>query len=252
MQQSGPGEQPAAAQMSLAARLMNVFLAPGEVFAEIKDRPVVPANWVTPMILAMIAGIIYTMVVFSQPAVIQGMKETQEKALQERVTAGKMTQQQADAAAEMSGKFMTPTVLKLFGIGGSIIVTALWLFFCALIVWLVGRFGMHGGVGYMRAVEIMGLSLMISVLGAIIGMLLAVIYGSPAMTPSAILLVGHLDPHSKVHAYLGSLNVMTLWSLAVVSLGLGQVTGKGFARAAAWLYGIWAVLTVVDVSLLVR
>jgi hypothetical protein len=239
-QQSEAAGQPGAAQTSLAGRLTNVFVAPGEVFAEIKDRPVEPANWVVPMVIAVIVGIVYVMVVFSQPAVLQQMKDTQEKAMQERVASGKMTQQQADAAMETSQKFMTPTIMKSVGILGVIFVSAIWLFFMALVLWLAGRFGMHGQVTYMKMVEVAGLATMISALGGIVAMALAVIYGNTLMTPSLILAVGHFDPHNPMHQVLASLNVITLWYMAVLSVGLGQTTGKGFFRAAAWIYGLWA------------
>jgi Yip1 domain len=242
-QQSGAAGQPVA-ETSLAARLMNVYVAPGEVFAEIKDRPVEAANWVAPMVLAVITGIIYVMVVFSQPAVMQGMKDAQDKAMQERVTAGKMTQQQADAATEAAGRFMTPTILKSLGILGVIFFSAGWLFFLALILWFVGWFGMRGQMSYLKMVEVVGLSTMISVLGGIVAMTLAVIYGSTLMTPSAILVAGHFDSHNLEHQVLASLNVMTLWYMAVLSVGLGQVTGKGFGRAALWIYGLWALVKV--------
>jgi hypothetical protein len=244
IQQSEPGEQPIASRTSLAARLTNIFVAPGEVFAEVKDSPPTPANWVAPIIIAMVAGIIYSMVVFSQPAIIQGMKEAREKGVQEQVTAGKMTQAQADKATEMAEKFMTPMVMKVVGIIFSVIGTGVGLFLSALFVWLIGRFGLKGQFGYMRAVEVVGLSMMISVLGIIISMLLAVIYGDPAMKPSPMLLLSHFDNHNRVHVLLAALDVTTLWYLAVLSVGLAQVTGKGFARAAVWIYGLWAFITV--------
>jgi Yip1 domain len=251
IQQSEPTEQPAGSRMSLGARLTNVFVAPGEVFAEVKSSPPTPANWVAPMVLAMIAGIVYVMVVFSQPAVIQGMKDAREKQLQEQVASGKMTQKQADTATESMEKFMTPSIVKAFGIAGSILATGAGLFFSALVVWLIGRFGLRGQFDYMRAVEVVGLSMMISVLGAIIAMLLAVIYGNPAMTPSPVLLLSHFDNHNRVHVLLSSLNVTTLWYLAVLSVGLAKVSGRGFALAAAWLYGLWAFFTLGSIWLFV-
>ncbi len=243
-QQSGAAGTPGTVETSLPTRLMNVFLAPGELFAEIKDRVVVPANWIAPMVIAVIVGIVYVMVVFSQPAVLQQMKDTQEKAMQERVASGKMTQQQADKAMETSQKFMTPTIMRSMGILGVIFVSAIWLFFMALVLWLAGRFGMRGQVTYIKMVEVVGLSTMISALGGIVGAALAVIYGSTLMTPSAILVVGHFDPHNPVHQVLASLNVITLWYMAVLSVGLGQTTGRGFCRAAAWIYGLWALCKV--------
>jgi hypothetical protein len=250
-QQPGTGEQPVAARMSLAGRLTNVFVAPGEVFAEVKDGPPTPANWVAPLIITMVAGIIYVMVVFSQPAVLQGMKDAREKQFQKQVTAGKMTQSQADKATETVEKMMTPTVMKVIGIIFSILGTGFWLFLSALFVWLIGRFGLKGQLGYMTAVELVGLTLMISALGTIIAMLLAAIYGNPAMKLSPVLLINNFDDHNRVHVLLSSLEVTTLWSLGVLSLGLGQVSGRGFARAAAWIYGLWAFITVGMIWLLV-
>jgi hypothetical protein len=242
-QQAGLDGQPAVPRTSLVARLTNIFVAPGEVFAEVKDSAPVPANWIAPMVIAMVAGIIYSMVVFSQPAVIQGMKDAREKQLQEQVSTGKITQKQADAATDVAERFMTPTMLKTFGILGSIFATAAGLFFWALAAWLIGRFALRGPLDYMRAVEAVGLSMMISVLGAIISMLLAVIYGDPGAKPSPALLLSHFDSHNRGHVLLASLDVTTLWFLAVLSLGLARLTGTGFARAAAWLYGFWAFLT---------
>lgn len=251
-QQSGAAGSPGTEETSLAARLTNVFLAPGEVFAEIKGRAVVPANWIAPTVIAMIVGIIYVMVVFSQPAVIQGIKDAQEKAMQQQVAKGKMTQQQADAAMETAQKFTTPTIMKSLGIIGVIFASAIWLFFLALVLWLVGRFAMRGPVTYMKAVEVVGLSAMISVLGGIVGTALAVIYGSNFMTPSAILLVGHFDPHNLEHQVLASLNMMTFWYMAVLSVGLAQTSGKGFFHAAAWICSLWALYSVLAIWWAVR
>src|ERR1700722_20094016 len=58
---------------SLGNRLMNVFVSPSEVFDEVKVSPPNAANWWVPLTLIIIAGIVFAMVVFSQPGVIQGM-----------------------------------------------------------------------------------------------------------------------------------------------------------------------------------
>jgi hypothetical protein len=251
IQQPISGGQPVVPRMSLAARLTNIYVAPGEVFAEVKDSPPTPANWVVPMIIAMVAGIIYTLVVFSQPAVIQGLKEARDKGVQKQVEAGKMTQKQADTAAEMAEKYMTPMVMKVIGIVFSVLGTGVWLFLSAFFVWLIGRFALKGQMGYMTAVEVTGLPMMITALGVIIAMLLAVIYGNPAMKPSPMLLLSHFDDHNRVHVLLAALDVTTLWYLAVLSAGLAQVTGRSFARAAVWIYGLWAFITVSIIWLLV-
>jgi len=223
---------------SLLSRLTNVFVAPGEVFDEIKASPPQPINWVVPLILSMVVGVIYTLVVFSQPAISQKMREAQEEKFQELVEAKKMTQQDADrtiAIVQKATKIMAP----VFAIVGS----AAMLFLSALIFWAVGLRALHGNFSYMKAVEALGLASMISILGAIVAMLLAVIYGNMMMTLGPALLIKPFDAANKVHRILSALNVMSLWYVAVASIALARLSGSSFAKAALWLFGIWAVFT---------
>jgi len=232
-------ENPAPSGSSLTTRLTNVFVAPSEVFNEVKAGRPRPVNWIVPVSIAMITGIIYAMIVFSQPGVFQRMREAQDKKFQELVAEGKMKQAEVEQAHEVTDKFMTPTFFKVIGILGAIFANGAGLFFVALVLWLLGRFVFHGQFEYMQAVEVTGLSTMIAVVGGIISMLLAVIYGDMAMTPSLILLVGHFDPNNKVHLLLTALNAMNIWWLAVLAIGLARLSGAGLAKAAVWVFGLW-------------
>jgi hypothetical protein len=51
--------------MSLAARLMNIFVAPGDVLEEVKTNPSRPSNWIVPLVITMIMGLVYVLVVFA-------------------------------------------------------------------------------------------------------------------------------------------------------------------------------------------
>jgi hypothetical protein len=216
-----------------------MFVAPTEVFDEVKAGPPTPANWIMPTVISIIAGVIYTMVVFSQPGVIQNMRDAQEKKMQEMVARGKMTQAQADQSSQITEKFMTPTFFKAIGILGVVIFTPLWLFFIAAVMWLLGRYVLHGNFEYMKAVEATGLAAMISALGGIVSMLLAVIYANPAMTPSPVLFVSHFDPQNRVHVLLSALNVMMIWYIVVLAIGLARLSGAPFWKPAVWLFGLW-------------
>ena len=224
---------------SLMSRLTNIFVSPSEVFDEVKTSPPVPANWIVPLSISMVVGIIFTMVVFSQPAVIQHMKDAQEKAMQQKVTDGSMTQQQADQALEVTQKYMTPSFMKVFGILGSIVASAFGLFLLASVLWLIGRFVLGGRFSYMKAVEVTGLAMMIGALGSIVTMCTVVIYGDMSMTPGPILLVGHVDAGNKVHALLSALNVMSIWNLAVLSIGAARLSGTGILKPVICIFGFW-------------
>ena len=162
------------------ARLINVFAAPGDVFEEVKTGKPMVANWLVPLLLACLTGVIYSFVVFSQDNILHSMREAQEQQLQKQVDAGKMTRQQADQALEMRQRFGGPTIMKVFGSIGAVVVNVVMLFLGALVIWLLGRWCFKSHFSYMQSVEVTGLAGMINVLGGIVMMLLAVMMGSMA------------------------------------------------------------------------
>ena len=235
----------------MLARLTNVFVAPGEVFEEVKAGPPTPANWIAPLVIAVVAGIIYSMVVFSQPAIIQKLKEQTEKPYQAQVAAGKMTQKAADEITDKIESVMTPTLMKTIGILGALLGNPVGLFLTALVMWLLGRYLFKGRLDYMQAVEVTGLAMMISALGVLIQMLLAVIYGNTSVTPGPVLLVQHFDPANKIHVLLATLNLVAIWHLAVLSIGLARLSGTSVLKAALWFYGLWACLVGGPIGLMI-
>jgi hypothetical protein len=236
---SFPGEAPGIQAMSLGARLGNIFASPSEVFDNVKAAPPSTANWLVPTVIGIVLGIIFTFVVFSQPGVIQTMREPTEKKLDKMVADGKITRQIADQQMAMIDKFMTPTFFKVFWTLGALVAQPAMVFFIALVVWLVGKFALRGDFEYMRSVEAVGLCTMISVPGTIIYMLLVVIYGNMYMTPGPVLLLSHFDPANPLHVLLQSFNLIWLWYLAVLSTALARLSGASFAAAAGWGFGLW-------------
>jgi hypothetical protein len=240
-----PPAIPAAGQRpssSLIGRLFNVFAGPGDVFEELRTGKPVVANWLAPLLLACLTGVIYSFVVFSQDNILHSIREAQEQQLQKQVAAGKMTRQQADQALEMMQRFGGPTIMKIFGSIGAVVVNVVMLFLGALVIWLLGRWCFKSQFSYMQSLEATGLAGMINVLGGIVMMLLAVMMGSMAMTPGPVLLVHEFDPANKVHRLLGQLNLITIWYIGVLALGLSKLGRVSYGNAAVWLFGIWATL----------
>ena len=152
-----------------------------------------------------------------------------------------MTQEQADKASEAIEQYMTPGIMKLAGAAGAVFSNVAWLFLAALGLWLLGRFVFKGDFSYMQTVEVTGLATMIAILGAIISMLLVVVTGNRYMTPGPALLIQDFDSTNKTHLLLSGLNLMTLWYVAVLAIGLARLSGASFAKAGSSLFGAWAV-----------
>ena len=77
-------------------------------------------------------------------------------------------------------------------------------FFWGLIVWLVGAKVLKGNFPYMKAVEVVGLANMVSVLDVIVRTLLIVGLGNLYAAPSLVLLVKEFDPQNTVHSLLAA------------------------------------------------
>jgi hypothetical protein len=232
---------------SLIGRLLNVYAAPGDVFDEIRTSTPSTGNWLVPLLLTCLVGVIYSFAVFSQETILHSMREAQEKAMQQRVDAGKMTKQQADQALAVSERFMGPTLMKVFGSVGAVVANCVMLFLAALILWLLGRWAFKTRFPYVKAMEVAGLAGTINILGGIVAMLLAVVMGNIAMSPGPVLLVHEFDPANKVHVFLSQLNVFLLWYIALLSLGLAKLCQTAFGKTAIWLFGLWAALVAVIV-----
>ena len=100
---------PALPATSLWARLMNVFVTPGEVFDEVKHRAVSAANWVTPALILVFISWVGCYVIFSQDAfrhqVTDAAEQAAEKQFQKMEKEGKATKENIEKSREMVAKF---------------------------------------------------------------------------------------------------------------------------------------------------
>lgn len=233
--QSVPSKPPA---MSLMARLMNVFAGPGEVFEDIRASPPAVPNWLVPALLFAVMGIISSMVMFSQPAIVQKIHEEQAKKMDEMVKSGKMSRADADKAEAMAEKFTGPTMLKIFGSVASVIASFVRLLWWALILWLLGKV-LKRSFGYGKALEVIGLASMITVLGSLVTILLIVNLGRMIATPSLALTIPDFDVTRKSHLMLGTVNLFYFWQIGVLSVGLAKLAQVSFIRALPLVLTCW-------------
>jgi len=230
-------------QSSLWARLANIFATPGEVFGEIKNQAPSVANWLVPALILMVAGMLSSVIIFSQPNITQQIREQQQSAFEKQVSAGKMTQVQADQAMAVTEKFSGPGMMKLLGCVGAVASSFVAPFWSAFVLWLIARFYLKVPLGFMKVLEVAGLTLMIVALGTVVKTLLIIVTGNLYAAPGLILLVKHFDPRNPVHNILALADGIAFWLLAARSIGLAKLTGATFGKTAAAVFGIWLALS---------
>jgi len=244
METTAPIPEPQAAvpqtpATSLAGKLFNVIAAPGEVFSEITTVPARAVNWLVPVLIYAVIGMISVCIMFAQPAIQQTIHDQQVKALDQQVQKGKMTQAQEDQALQMMDKFMGPTMLAALGSVGMVIYAFVSIFWWALVLWLLGRWFLKAQFGYLKAVEVAGLASVILVLGIIVTTLLAMILGRLYAGPGLGLLVSDFDPTRRVHLLLGAANIIYFWHTAILGIGVARLSGRSTAQAVMVIFTYW-------------
>ena len=230
---------------SLGAKLFNVFATPGEVFAEVKNAPASAANWLVPAIISAVIGVIYVLVIFSQPAIQHQMRDAQDKAMEQRVKDGKMTAAQKEQAEAIMEKFSG--VIKITGAVGAIASSFVRILWWGFVLWGLGRWVLKSRLPYMKAVEVAGLGMMIPALGAVVTLLLVISQGSMYATPSLAFLVDDFDLNNKRHVLLAATNIFNFWLVGVMAVGLAKLSGAKLGRAALTLATFWLALELVFV-----
>jgi hypothetical protein len=233
---------------SLASRMTNVFATPGEVFDEVKASPPSTANWLVPAVALILVGWLGAWAVFSQPAIKQQLSKITERAIQKQIQKGNLSKAQSDAAMR-SGQKWAGIGTKISSAAAPPLLAFCSPFWWGLIFWLLGNKMMKGDFDFMKGVEVAGLGNVIAVLASVVTTLLFLTFGSLFAAPSLALLVKDYDPNNPVHASLTIFNLMHFWLLGVRAVGLSRLARVTFGKAAAWVFGLWAVWTGLKIGL---
>ena len=230
--------------MSLFSRLLNVFSGPGEAFEDIRNKPVVTANWLVPALLIMFTGWFASLLIFSQEPIKHQMKEMREKAIQKQMEKQHKSKEEIDKTLEIAEKYggigamVSAFFMPIFG--------AFWPpFVWGFIFWFIAKKPLGAQMPYMKGVEAVGMASMIDLLDSIVRTLMIVAMGSLFASPSLALFVKDWNPENKVHALLSYINIMTFWLLAVRGVALARLANVSFGRAAAWVFGVWLVTSAI-------
>ncbi|HWD19676.1 MAG TPA: YIP1 family protein [Verrucomicrobiae bacterium] len=238
-------DNPPAEPSSLLDRLTNVIVSPNEVFEEVKAAPVRTSNWLVPLVLVLLAGVLFGVIAFSQPGVLRSAAEQRERSMAKQVAAGKITQAQADQASTMMEKFFTPAVQKVLGIGFVNCASIFCLFVLSFGTWLGLRVCWKNPVTYMKIVEVSGLALVIDVPQKIVRTWLVSWKENMLVTVSPTLFLPNPDLTNKAHLFLSMIDLIDFWWLAILTLGISKVASVSFGKAAVLTCGIWFGLRIV-------
>jgi len=230
--------------MPFMDKVVNVFAAPGELYENVRSTPKTTSNWLVPAIVLICVSIVLSQVMLTNASLNDQIGQATRKAMEQAVQQGRITQEQADQQIERIGPGSV-----IFTIGttvGPLIFTFLRLFLIALVLWLLGKSAMKAQAPYMKVVEVVGLTLFISVLEAIVTTILAFAMDSITATPSLGAFVSNFDFGNKMHMALAKVNIFTFWIIAVTSIGLSKLFQRDLPKVLVLVVALWIIWAVVS------
>jgi hypothetical protein len=221
-----------AAPTSLRQKLLNVFISPSDVFDEVIASPPNLANWRVPTLFVCLATIISL--------------QTGNLPTESSVTIHILAEaRRLSIAQALTLAGVWPIASALLVCVGIFIGTC----WSAFVLWVIGRIFLKVQFSYLKALEIVGLTGIISVLGTITTILLIAASGDPSARPALSLLAAKLDHTQPFYQILETLNFFHVWSASVLAIGLSQLCNVTFKEAAFWVFGYWMVLRIVLIVL---
>lgn len=241
------GQEP----LSFMDKAAGVFYEPSRVFESLKTAGVKFIDWFVPVLLLALLTSVATYVRLSSPDLRFQVVQQQEAAIDKMVTEGKMTADQAQQAkTTMEDRFQSGSV-SVIGIGVFTTFVFVWIiFFIISGIWLlVGKYALKGTMTYTHVMGIVGLSEWIALVGVIIGTVMSVVL-SRLDGGLQLGMLTQMNTQNKTYQLLSKVDLFTLWSLVVVSIGLAKIAGKKVSQSAIWVFGIWLLWSILSIFVL--
>lgn len=197
--------------------------------------------------MSIVVGIIFTLVVFTQPAIQDQMADAQMKSMQQNVADGKMTQEQMDMAVERNPAKPGSPMFLIFGAIGVSLVSVVSLYAYSGVYLLAGKLMYKTAAPFSKVQEVVGMSFYVSIVGALLSMVIIVAMGSLYASLSPALLVENFDPLNKQHKLMAAVNLLEFWYLFVVGVGLSKIWNLSVGKSVGLVGGVWLVWTLIKV-----
>lgn len=239
-------------ELSHTDKLVGIFVEPSKTYEKISLFPPKTMDWLLPFLLLLITVIISNFVLMSNPAIKAEAKQKQlegvEKSYAEMIKQGKMTKEEAERQMEVIEQRMEefgsgPTGLIIQAI--SILIMGFIMFLIVSgIYFLLAKFVLKGEGVYSSVLVASGLTSYIGIIQVILATIISLLLGSLIRDTS----IGSLMSANKeefVGFLLSKLDVITIWTYFVLSIGLSRMfKSTDTKKYATLVFGLWIVWSV--------
>jgi hypothetical protein len=241
-------ENPDEPELSHSDKLVGVFSEPKVTFEKISGFPPRTMDWLLPICLLVVVAIVTLLLKMNDPEVKadfvkQRITETQ-KGFDKAVAEGKMSRADADKKISETEKFFEGSgaiIILISFIFGTLIIGFIAFFFMALVYYLLARFALKEKGTYVSVLVASGLVSYIGIIQLIVSTILAVFMGRMILDTSLASLLG-ADASTYTGWALGKIDPFTIWSLFIVSIGIGKLfKAESLNKFYYMVFGVWVI-----------
>ena len=224
----GPPEQ--GPKPSGFQRVIGVLMTPNETFASIARQP----DWLVPLVIILVVSLVAGIVFAQRVDFISPMREAMEQ-------NKNMSPDQIDRAVRISS-----AVAKVFSYASPLLSVISLLIIAAVLLLVFRLFGGEGD--FRQAFSVVVYSWMPGIIKSIV-VIAIVAARSVSASDLATLLRSNLaflvtmKDHPMLFVLLSSLDVFTIWLLALLIIGFGYVSRLSRSKSAAIVISLWVVVT---------
>ncbi len=230
-------------------KLVGVFAEPGVMYAKTAQFPPRTLDWIIPLLVMTIFSIASAWIIQSNPEVSYNIKQEQlgkiERSFQEMVDKGQMTKDQAQEQMSKIEERMSEGSNMVQTIIFTIVRVFLFFFIVTGIYFIAARFIFKGDGTYSSAMVANGLTAYIDIIQVVVATILTIVTGRLVMDTSLAAFM-HIEKSTFVGFLLGKLDVITIWSLAIVSIGLAKMfKSENMTKYLIFVFGLWIVWSLI-------
>jgi hypothetical protein len=209
-------------------RLLSVFIAPGALFEDLRERP----RWVVPFLVTIfVAALALVLPRLLIPA------DVWLEAIRESLPEG--VSMSAEQMTLMSQQMRSPLALGGIALSG-IIVNVLLTFVCALVFWaLFALFGRESS--YKKALSVVGYSGLITAFGVLVLAVLSILLQRVDVTTSLAFLP-FLERGTFLYRFLAQIDFFAVWRVIVMGAGFAVVMKAGKPTSYIVVIVLWLAL----------
>jgi hypothetical protein len=239
------GEAPELEELSHTDKLVGVFAEPKTMYQKTAQFPPKTADWIIPLIILVVFSIISSYIILSNPEISYNIKHEQlakiEKSFQEMVDKGQMTKDQADQQMSALEERMSEGTNMVQTVVFIIVKVFLFFFIVSGIYFIAARFIFKGEGTYASAMVANGLTAYIDVIQVIVATILT-LTTARLFQDTSLAAFMHIEKSTFLGFLLGKLDVIAIWSLAIVSIGLAKMfKSEKMGKYFIFIFGLWIV-----------